>query len=175
MQLKIKNISEKQKKQIKNNWKTETQQKTQKIKKKTIFMFFLFFPNVQQISQVIPSISAFCSQVPFFVYYLFISCILCFCPHICCLFAVYYLIIFCVEYLSSSCVYFVSFLFFWFVFYFQFFFWWVFICCFFNFFRNQHFSGHSESLKSDVIQHVGNIGRGKSLRSIFLGLSDRKI
>jgi hypothetical protein len=32
------------------------------------------------------------------------------------------------------------------------------------FFRNQHFSGHSESLKSDVIQHVGNIGRGKSLR-----------
>jgi hypothetical protein len=44
------------------------------------------------------------------------------------------------------------------------FFWWVFICFFSIFFRNQHFSGHSESLKSDVIQHVGNIGRGKSLR-----------
>jgi hypothetical protein len=94
MQLKIKNKSEKQKKQIKNNWKTETQQKTQKIKIKNNLHVFPVFPNVQQISQVIPSISAFCSQVPFFVYYLFISCILCFCPHICCLFAVYYLIIF---------------------------------------------------------------------------------
>ena len=81
-------------------------------------MFFLFFPNVQQIFQVIPSISAFCSQVPFlfFVYYLFISCIVCFCHHICCLFAVYYLIIFClfsessIGYLFSSCFYFVYFL-----------------------------------------------------------------
>ena len=133
MQLKIKNKSEKQKKQIKNNWKTETQQKTQKMKKNNLHVFPVF-PNVQQISQVIPSISAFCSQVPFFVYYLFISCIFVFLSShllfVCCLLFdhflcwvfVFQLCLFCFFFVFLICVLF------------SVFFWWVFICCFFNFF-----------------------------------------
>ena len=132
MQLKIKNKSEKQKKQIKNNWKTETQQKTQKIKKKQSSCFSCFsqcsadFPSYSFNISVLQPSSFFCLLSVYFLYFVFLSSHLLF---VCCLLFDH----FCVEYLSSSCFYFVSFLFFWFVFYFQFFLM-GFYLLFFNFF-----------------------------------------
>ena len=83
-------------------------------------MFFLLF---SQCSADFPSYSFNISVLQpssfvllFLVYYLFISCIVCFCPHICCLFAVYYLMflfifwVFCwvfVFQLFLFCVFFV--------------------------------------------------------------------
>ena len=59
--------------------------------------FSWLFSNVQQISQVLPSKSAFCSKVSFFLYVdLLIFFCLCFCES-------------SVESLFSSCFYFVSF------------------------------------------------------------------
>ena len=174
MQLKIKNKSEKQKKQIKNNWKTETQQKTQKKKKKQSSCFSCFsqcsadFPSYSFNISVLQPSSFFCLLSVYFLYFVFLSshllfvCCLLF-DHFLCWVFVFQLCLFCFFFVFLICVlfsvFFDGFLF----------------VVFSIFFRNQHFSGHSESLKSDVIQHVGNIGRGKSLRSIFLGLSDRKI